>query len=129
MPSFTASTTSPSAHLHRSDAQSKCTINPASEELGIRTLSLDGTLAHRWNIIGCSTSSEKTRAGSMSETVLLKHKFLTQPTVSPEGTIVAAAQQLTTALKVNTGIDKELEALTKVADLFEKIAKDKAATV
>ena len=65
----------------------------------------------------------------MSDRVFFKHKYLTQPTVSPEDTIVAAAQQLTAALKENTKHHEELEALTKVADLFEEIARDKAEIV
>ena len=58
-----------------------------------------------------------TRAERVSDTVFFKHKYLTQPTVSPEDTIVAAAQQLRAALRGNTKDHEELEALTKVEDL------------
>ena len=68
--------------------------------------------------------AKSTRAERVSDTVFFKHKCLTQPTVLPEDTIVAAAQQLTEALKGNAKDHEELEALTKVADLFESIAKD-----
>ena len=73
--------------------------------------------------------AKSTRAERVSDTVFFKHRYLTQPIVSPEDTIVAAAQQLTTALKGNAKDHKELEALTKVADLSEEIARDKAEIV
>ena len=69
--------------------------------------------------------AKSTRAERVSDTVFFKHKYLTQPTILPEDTIVAAAQQLTAALKGNAKHHKELEALTKVADLFESIAREK----
>ena len=56
-------------------------------------------------------------------------KYTTQSSVSPEDTIITATQQLTSALKGNArGNHEELEALTKVADLSEEIARDKAST-
>ena len=52
---------------------------------------------------------------------------MTQPIVSPEDAIVAVAHQLIAVLKGNTkGNNKELEALTKVAGLFDEITKDRA---
>jgi hypothetical protein len=44
----------------------------------------------------------KTRATRISDTVHFKHQYITNPTVSPESHIVAAAQQLATALQGNT---------------------------
>ena len=69
--------------------------------------------------------AKSTRVERVTDTVFFKHKYLTQPTVSPEDTIVAAVQQLTAALKGNAKDHEELEALTKVADLFEEITRDK----
>ena len=52
---------------------------------------------HRmFNLFEKSTGAER-----VSDTVFLKHKYPTQPLVSPEDTIVVAAQQLTSALKGN----------------------------
>jgi hypothetical protein len=43
----------------------------------------------------------KTRATRISDTVHLKHQYITNLTVSPESHVVTAAQQLTTALQGN----------------------------
>ena len=45
--------------------------------------------------------AKTTRTERVSDTIFFKHKYITQPPVSPEDTIVAAAQQLTAALKGN----------------------------
>ncbi len=62
--------------------------------------------------------------------VFFKHQYITNPTVSLESHMVAAAQQLTIALQGNipTG-NGTAEALQKVSELFTKIAmaKNKAA--
>ncbi len=66
-----------------------------------------------------------TRAIRIGNTVFCKHQYITNPTVSPESHIVAAAQQLATALKGNIPAGNETaEALKKVSKLFTK----KAAT-
>ena len=71
----------------------------------------------------------RTRATRISNTVFFKHQYITNPTISPESHVVAAAQQLATALKGNIPAGNETaEALTKVSDLFTKIAAAKQAT-
>jgi hypothetical protein len=68
----------------------------------------------------------KTRAMRISDTVFFKHQYITNPTVSPESHVVAAAQQLATALKDNIPAgNKTTEALRKVSKLFTKIAATK----
>jgi hypothetical protein len=70
----------------------------------------------------------KTRATRVSDTVFFKHQYITNPMVSPESLVVAAAQQLTTALKGNIPAgNKTAEALKRLSDLFTKIAEAKAA--
>ncbi len=64
----------------------------------------------------------KTRATRVSKTVFFKHQYIINPTVSPESLVVAAAQQLTSALKGNILVGNETtEALKKVSKLFTKI--------
>ena len=68
----------------------------------------------------------KTRSTRISDTVHFKHQYITNPTVSPESHVVAAAQQLATALQGNIPAGNETaEALKKVSDLFTKIAMAK----
>jgi len=56
------------------------------------------------------------------------HQYITNPTLSPESHVVAAAQQLATALKGTIPAGNETaEALTKVSELFTKIAAEKQA--
>ncbi len=43
----------------------------------------------------------RTRATRISDTVFFKHQYITNPTLSPESHMFAAAQQLVTALKGN----------------------------
>jgi hypothetical protein len=70
----------------------------------------------------------KTRATRVSDTIFFKHQYITNPMVSPESLVVAAAQQLTTALKGNIPAgNKTAQALKRVSDLFTKIAEAKAA--
>jgi hypothetical protein len=58
--------------------------------------------------------------------VFFKHQYITNPTISPESHVVAAAQQLATALKGNIPAGNETtEALKKVSELFTKIAQAK----
>jgi hypothetical protein len=68
----------------------------------------------------------RTRATQISDTAFFKHQYITNPTISPESHVVAAAQQLTIALQGNipTG-NKTAEALQKVSKLFTKIAMAK----
>jgi len=69
----------------------------------------------------------KTRATRISDTVYYKHQYITNPTVSPESHVVAAAQQLATALQGNIPAGNETaEALKKVSDLFTQIAMAKS---
>jgi hypothetical protein len=70
----------------------------------------------------------RTRATRISDTVHFKHQYITNPEISPESLVVAAAQQLTVALKgsIPTG-NETAEALTKVSELFTKIAAHKQA--
>jgi hypothetical protein len=69
----------------------------------------------------------KTRATRISDTVFFKHQYITNPTVSPESHVVAAAQQLATALHGNIPTGNETaEALKKVSDLFTKIVATKS---
>jgi len=69
------------------------------------------------------------RATRISDTVHFKHQYFTNPEISPESLVVAAAQQLTVALKgsIPTG-NETAEALTKVSELFTKIAAQQAAS-
>jgi len=68
----------------------------------------------------------KTRATRISDTIHFKHQYITNLTVSPESHVVAAAQQLATALQGNIPAGNETaEALKKVSDLFTKIAAAK----
>ena len=61
----------------------------------------------------------KTRATRISDTVFFQHQYITNPTISPESSVIAAAQQLTAALKGNIPTGNETaEALTKVSELF-----------
>jgi len=65
----------------------------------------------------------KTRATRIGNTVFFKHQYITNRTVSPESHVVAAAQQLATALQGNIPAgNKTAEALKKASDLFPKIA-------
>ena len=51
---------------------------------------------------------------------------MTNPEITPEDKVVAAAQILTQTIKGNvTGESEEMEALGKVAECFETIAKQK----
>jgi hypothetical protein len=49
----------------------------------------------------------RTRATRISDTVLLKHQYITNPTILPESHVVAAAQQLVTALQGNIPTSNE----------------------
>jgi hypothetical protein len=68
----------------------------------------------------------KMRAMQISNMVFFKHQYITNQTVSPEPHIIAAAQQLATALTGNIPAgNKTAAALNKVSELFTKIAAAK----
>jgi hypothetical protein len=68
----------------------------------------------------------RTRATRTSNNAVFKHQYITSPTISPESHVVAAAQQLVTALQGNIPAgNKTAEALTKVSKHFTKIALTK----
>ncbi len=65
----------------------------------------------------------RTRATRISNTIMFKHQYIKSTMISPEFHMVAAAQQLITALQGNIPAGNETaEALTKVRELFTKIA-------
>ena len=69
---------------------------------------------------------KKTRSERVTDTFFYKYKYLTNPEITPEDKVVAAAQILTQTIKGNvTGESEEMEALGKVAECFETIAKYK----
>ncbi len=71
----------------------------------------------------------KTRATRVSNTVFFKHQYITNPQITQETLVMTAAAELTSALKGTISRDAETaEALTKVGELFHKIAAAKAAT-
>ena len=66
---------------------------------------------------------KKTRSERISDTVHFKHKYITEPTLTPEDTIVKALNDLTLALKERRnkkGIE-ELDALQRINDLLNNI--------
>jgi hypothetical protein len=69
----------------------------------------------------------RTRAIRVSDQVHFQHKYITNPAISPESHVVAAAQQLTIALKGNIPAgNKTLNGLKKLSKIFNKIATAKA---
>ncbi len=69
------------------------------------------------------------RATRVSDAVFFKHHYITNTQITPETLIMKAAAELTSALKGTISRDAETaEALTKVGELFHKIAAAKAAT-
>ncbi len=69
----------------------------------------------------------KTRVTRISDSVLFKHQYITNPQITPETLVMKAAAELTSALKGSVLQDAETEdALAKVSDLFQKIAASKA---
>ena len=79
---------------------------------------LGTSMKHHWIL---NFFAKATRVERVLDTIFSKHKYLTQPTDSPEDATVTAAHQFTGARKGNAkGNNEELEAL------FEEIASDKA---
>jgi hypothetical protein len=61
----------------------------------------------------------RTRATKISNTLFFKHQYIANPAISPDSHVVAAAQQLVTALKGNIPAGNEMaEALTRVSKLL-----------
>ena len=70
---------------------------------------------------------KKTRTERDTDTVFFKHKYLTNTKITPEEKVVAATQILTQTITVNvTGESEGMEALDKVAEIFEMIANRKS---
>jgi hypothetical protein len=70
----------------------------------------------------------RTRAMRISDTVIFKHQYITNPKVAPETMVIHAAQRLTSALQGNVAPEsKAAEALRRVSKLFTKIAVAKAS--
>jgi hypothetical protein len=68
----------------------------------------------------------KTWATRISNTLFFKHQYITNPRVLPESHVVAAAQQLATALKGNIPAGNKVDKLfTKIAAAKNKTAKAK----
>ncbi len=65
---------------------------------------------------------KNTRSKRVSDTVHFKHKYITQPTLTPEDTIVKAIDDLTHTLKEsrNTKGILQIKALLKMNELFNK---------
>jgi hypothetical protein len=66
---------------------------------------------------------ENTRSERVSDTVHFKHKYITQPTLMPEDTIVKAVNDLTQELnkKGNKKGTEQMEALKKIDELLNKV--------
>jgi hypothetical protein len=65
----------------------------------------------------------KTKSERVSDTVHFKHKYITQPTLTPEDTIAKALNNVTCALKDwrNKKGTEEIEALQKIGELLNNI--------
>ena len=69
---------------------------------------------------------ESARTERVTGTIYFKHKNLTKPIITPEDTVVAAAQQLTRALQGNVpGSNQQIEALTTLLANKEKDKRPK----
>ena len=66
-----------------------------------------------------------TRSKRISDTVFFKHKYITQPTVTPADTIVKALDDLTHALKGMRNVkgEAQIEALEKIDELLNNLPK------
>jgi hypothetical protein len=66
--------------------------------------------------------AKKTRSEQTTDTVWFKHKYITQPSVTPVDQIVKAINDLTCALKgrKNTEGLEQMEALQKLQELLTK---------
>ena len=69
--------------------------------------------------------TKATKAERITDTVFIKHAYLTSPTVTPHDAVIAAAQHLTSTLQQNkTEKHSEWEALTRLAAFFKQQAAD-----
>ena len=68
---------------------------------------------------------KKTRSERISDTVFFKHKYITQPTVTPADTIVKALDKLMHALKGRRNVKGEvhMDALEKIDEILNNIPK------
>ncbi len=66
---------------------------------------------------------KKTKSERISDTVFFKHRYLTQPTVTPADTIINALGDLTQALKGRRNMKEieQIKALTKIDKLLNNI--------
>ena len=73
---------------------------------------------------------KKTRSEQLTDTVWFKHKYITQPKVTPADQIVKAINNLTCALKGKNNVEglEQMEALQKLKELLTKspIQEDEA---
>ena len=69
----------------------------------------------------------KARVERVSDTVFFKHKYLTQPTITPEDTVTTAAKELNnTILGTVPQEHAQYNALKNISDMFSMIAAQKA---
>jgi hypothetical protein len=69
--------------------------------------------------------TKETRTTRVSDTVFFKHKYLTNPSVTPADALIAAAQHMTAALRSNLPTsmgEGALEALQKLENIFANAA-------
>ena len=72
-----------------------------------------------WNV--------KTKSTRVSETVFFKHKYISNPTVTPADAIISAANRMTEALRTHkpTGMHEEdIQALARLEQIFQAAAKN-----
>jgi hypothetical protein len=79
---------------------------------------------YRCHIIFC----QKTRSERISDTVFFQHRYITQPTVTPEDQIVKAIGDLTSALRQRKNIkgDAEMEGLQRLRDILNNVKPQEA---
>ncbi|KAL7532369.1 LOW QUALITY PROTEIN: hypothetical protein ACHAWF_004111, partial [Thalassiosira exigua] len=71
---------------------------------------------------------KKTRAECVSDTVFIKHAHLTQPILTKEDAVIAAAKKLNATLKGTVPKEsQQYQSLQNFAKIFEMIANEKAA--
>ena len=70
--------------------------------------------------------AKSTKAERISDTVFIKHRYLTNPTVTPQDAVVKAAKDLTLALKgdIPQREDEQWAALNKLAILFTEKSEE-----
>ena len=105
----------------------KRTRKQIREEHGTHTHETDGISAHQWTITDVSWCGLKRQGQKGLQTqFFFKHKYLANPKITPEYKVLAAAQILTQKIKGNVKSEsEEMEALEKVAEIFETIEKRK----